>query len=96
MIDAHEQNADHLRPGHRIVIVGQHSLNRGCIHGDHGTIVSRQARFIGGTDWDLFIIEVDDGRRVLVSPNMVAEDDELPQDEHLRERVEALQNILMR
>lgn len=85
MNDAAGHNTDHLRPGDRIAIAAFARLGGrpAVLAGSQGTIL----RVLGGI---LFDVVLDDERRVLISANMLVEDDELPRDPELRARVERL------
>jgi hypothetical protein len=84
MLDASEQHADHLKLGMIVRIVAQHSLVRGIILGDHGVIrgIDRSTEHIPIFNQSaLIIVELNDSRRVMVTSNMIVEDDEvLPKD----------------
>lgn len=85
MIDAFGYNADHLGPGDRIVIVPKLSPSNipATELGSQGTIVRVASS-------EHIAIVLDDERRVVLSMNMITEDDELPADPAMRGRVEAL------
>jgi hypothetical protein len=83
MLDAYENNADHLiKPGMIVLIVAQHSLDRGIILGDRGTITYIDTHEVNGLPYPLFHVWLNDTRHIIVSSNMIVEDDEaLSKDE---------------